>query len=159
MQLHGEILRVDSVLAWSVDVELSQLVVLATSLERAVDRHLESAAEVLKLSSKGVRVHAEGDGAAPGGGDGIVQDNGRLVLAGGTQLVGSLVEPVPVQRANESIVAESADRDGMFSGVEMGSVVAGSECRSRQGEGNGCEPSESSHLYRLSGRRVEIEWK
>lgn len=147
MHLHRLILRVDAVLAGSVEVKLSQRVVLAIGLERAVDGHLESAAQVLKLASKGGRFHAEGDGTALGGSDGRVQNDGRLVLAGGTELVGSLVEAEPVQRANKVIVTKSADWDGALSGVEMGSVITGCECRGDQREGNSRELGESSHVY------------
>lgn len=83
-------------LASRVEVELGQAVRLAIGLERSIDRHLDGGAEVLKLSAKGVGIHAEGDGATRGRGDGRVQVDGRLVLARGAQLVGRLVEAVPV---------------------------------------------------------------
>lgn len=148
------VLRVDSVLARSVEVKLRQLIVFAAGLERSINRHLNRAAQVLKLGSKGIRVHREGDGVAMGGGDGRVQHNGRLVLAGGTELVGSLVKAVPVQRADEIIVAKGADGHGMLSGVEMGSVVTGSKCRGDQRQGSNHELSKSSHLCGFNERQI-----
>lgn len=135
------VLRVDSVLARSMEVKLRQLVVLAAGLERSVNRHLNRAAQILKLGSKGVRLHGEGNGVAMGRGDGRVQHNGRLVLAGSTELIGRLVETVPVQRADKIIVAKRADRHGVLSGVEMRSVVTGSKCRGDQRQGSNRELS------------------
>jgi hypothetical protein len=146
VNLQRMVLRVDSVLAGSVEVKLRQLVVLAAGLERSVDRHLHGAAQVLELGSKGVRVHGEGDGVAWGGGNGRVQHNGRLVLAGGTELVGSLVEAVPVQRALDIVVAKGADGHGVLSGVEMGSVVTGGKYRGNQCQRSSRELNDSSHL-------------
>lgn len=130
-------------------MKLRKLVVFAAGLERSVDGHLNRAAQILKLGSKGVRVHGEGDGVAMGRGDGRVQHNGRLVLAGGTELVGRLVEAVPIQRSDEIVVTKSADGHGVLSGVEMGSVVTGSKCRGDQRQGSNCELSKPSHLLRI----------
>lgn len=131
-------------------MKLRQLVVLAASLERSVHGHLNCAAQILKLGSKGIRGNREGDGVAMGRGNGRVQHNGRLVLARSTEPVGSLVEAIPVQRADEIVVAKSADGHGVLSGVEMGSVITGSKCRGDQGQGCNCELSESIHICEFS---------
>lgn len=130
----------------SVEVELSQLIRLAIGHERAIDGHLDGSAEVLKLSTMGISIDLECDGASVGSGDGGIQVDGRLVLARGAQLVGRLVEAKPVQRSSESGVAKGADGDGFASGVKMGSVVARRQRRSGERERNGCELGKASHF-------------
>lgn len=64
VNLEGKVLAVDTVLTRGVEVELTQIVGLATILHGAVCANLQESREILEFTSLGVLVRAEGDGRA-----------------------------------------------------------------------------------------------
>lgn len=127
---------IDTVLAGSVEVELSKLVRVGLGDQSAVGHdNLEARAEVLKLSvvdAGDVEVHAASGGVVDIFGDDV---DGGLVLAGRTGNVGRF-ETVPDHRTAGVGVVEGVDINSAVSctGHERSAVKARSRHSGQKGE-------------------------
>lgn len=98
VNLHKEVHKLDVVFTRGVEVKLGEGVCLVIGDEAAVGWGLESAAQVPQDGALGVAVDLEGDGAVRRRGNRCVEVDRRLVAACRAQLVGRLIEAVPVER-------------------------------------------------------------
>lgn len=138
MNLGREVLPVEVVLARSVEVELSQVVRDTTNGGRAVGVDLDGGAQVLELSTAGVRVDGQAEGGAANGGLATVDIDGGLVGANGAELVEG-VKAVPVEGTLELVEAErtlGTLGEASRARAEGGAVVADSSSQGGEG-GNG----------------------
>lgn len=138
VNLSREVLSMEVVLAGSVEVELGEVVRDTANGGRAVGVDLDGGAQVLKLSTAGVRVDGQAEGGAANGGLATVDVDRGLVGANGAELVEG-VQAVPVEGTLELVEAErtlGALGQASRTRAEGGAVVADGSSQGGEG-GNG----------------------
>lgn len=128
--LNGEVLIVNPMLARRMKMELLEREGIIPHFCLPLDHHLDGRAQILKFNPvSGLDLHLHEASALDG--DGAVEDDGGLRLAGRTFLV-LRRDAVPVRGAARFAVVEVGDLDHaggvFFSAVQVGSMGAGCEC-------------------------------